>query len=382
MQNERQPRNTAQVKPDSLIAYIKDGATVSVMHTNLSSAKQNNNANSMDPTANNNSSSSSMDAYSSQNNNHAQSRSGSVSSSASNSNSAPHINAADSNYFAAESSANGLDTCNYQENSLNDMEDNNNMSGFSGIENHQHNLNTARSAKAGMDRYAKSNPSKTNGSNKRKALSSSDTMTSGTGAKNSFIQQQPAHKYKKHSNSQGTFLFENQQQQQQYVSNSNKQHGHVLPQTLLPPSLQHTSPPALLNQHFLPYNMSLLSNKMPFSSASTQNSTNSNTATSTNIYNTSPHQQQNFHHQIQQQQQQQTANMFPYLQQVHSHSETIQEASARLLFMSIKWCKSLPSFTALPLRDQVEYFFELEFYFIEFNLIRKVQKAKPKLVLR
>nr|ASL70557.1 nuclear receptor [Brachionus calyciflorus] len=32
VQNERQPRNTAQVKPDSLIAYIKDGATVSVMH--------------------------------------------------------------------------------------------------------------------------------------------------------------------------------------------------------------------------------------------------------------------------------------------------------------------------------------------------------------
>jgi len=33
VQNERQPRNTAQVKPDSLIAYIKDGATVSVMHS-------------------------------------------------------------------------------------------------------------------------------------------------------------------------------------------------------------------------------------------------------------------------------------------------------------------------------------------------------------
>lgn len=32
VQNERQPRNTAQVKPDSLIAYVKDGATVSVLH--------------------------------------------------------------------------------------------------------------------------------------------------------------------------------------------------------------------------------------------------------------------------------------------------------------------------------------------------------------
>ena len=35
VQNERQPRNTSQVKPDSLIAFIKDGATVSVMHTTM-----------------------------------------------------------------------------------------------------------------------------------------------------------------------------------------------------------------------------------------------------------------------------------------------------------------------------------------------------------
>lgn len=34
-------------------------------------------------------------------------------------------------------------------------------------------------------------------------------------------------------------------------------------------------------------------------------------------------------------------------------NEPMQEASARLLFMTIKWCKSLPSFAALPLRDQV-----------------------------
>ncbi|RNA33134.1 photoreceptor-specific nuclear receptor-like [Brachionus plicatilis] len=32
VQNERQPRNTSQVKPDSLVAYVKDGATVSVLH--------------------------------------------------------------------------------------------------------------------------------------------------------------------------------------------------------------------------------------------------------------------------------------------------------------------------------------------------------------
>jgi len=40
-------------------------------------------------------------------------------------------------------------------------------------------------------------------------------------------------------------------------------------------------------------------------------------------------------------------------QQFHPANETIQEASARLLFMCIKWCKSLPSFASLPLRDQI-----------------------------
>ena len=33
--------------------------------------------------------------------------------------------------------------------------------------------------------------------------------------------------------------------------------------------------------------------------------------------------------------------------------ETIYECSARLLFMAVKWCKSLPSFVNLPFRDQV-----------------------------
>lgn len=32
---------------------------------------------------------------------------------------------------------------------------------------------------------------------------------------------------------------------------------------------------------------------------------------------------------------------------------SVQEISARLLFMAIKWCKAMPSFAALPLRDQV-----------------------------
>lgn len=34
-------------------------------------------------------------------------------------------------------------------------------------------------------------------------------------------------------------------------------------------------------------------------------------------------------------------------------SSSISEISARLLFMAIKWCKSMPSFAALPFRDQV-----------------------------
>ena len=33
--------------------------------------------------------------------------------------------------------------------------------------------------------------------------------------------------------------------------------------------------------------------------------------------------------------------------------ETTYECSARLLFMAVKWCKSLPSFANLPFRDQV-----------------------------
>ena len=47
------------------------------------------------------------------------------------------------------------------------------------------------------------------------------------------------------------------------------------------------------------------------------------------------------------------ANMFSNLQQFNNSETSMQETSARLLFMSIKWCKSLPSFAALPLRDQV-----------------------------
>lgn len=36
-------------------------------------------------------------------------------------------------------------------------------------------------------------------------------------------------------------------------------------------------------------------------------------------------------------------------------SEPIYECSARLLFVAVKWSKSLPSFANLPFRDQVQY---------------------------
>lgn len=42
---------------------------------------------------------------------------------------------------------------------------------------------------------------------------------------------------------------------------------------------------------------------------------------------------------------------------------SVQEISARLLFMAIKWCKAMPSFAALPLRDQVR-FFETKSYYV------------------
>lgn len=42
-----------------------------------------------------------------------------------------------------------------------------------------------------------------------------------------------------------------------------------------------------------------------------------------------------------------TTSLYPPAQ------ETVYETSARLLFMAVKWAKNLPSFAALPFRDQV-----------------------------
>ncbi len=84
-------------------------------------------------------------------------------------------------------------------------------------------------------------------------------------------------------------------------------------------------------------------------SAVTQNSFSSNSSSSSSVSssssNSSTNSSTNFLHQNFLQQQQQ--------QQFHGANETIQEASARMLFMSIKWCKSLPSFASLQLRDQI-----------------------------
>lgn len=41
------------------------------------------------------------------------------------------------------------------------------------------------------------------------------------------------------------------------------------------------------------------------------------------------------------------------LQAYCSNPEAICEAAARLLFMSVKWAKTVPAFNSLPFRDQV-----------------------------
>lgn len=41
-------------------------------------------------------------------------------------------------------------------------------------------------------------------------------------------------------------------------------------------------------------------------------------------------------------------------------TESVCESAARLLFMSIKWAKSVPAFSTLPLSDQVHLHWQLE----------------------
>jgi hypothetical protein len=56
-------------------------------------------------------------------------------------------------------------------------------------------------------------------------------------------------------------------------------------------------------------------------------------------------------HKQQQQQQQQTSTA-TFLS-TFQPQDNIYETAARLLFMAVKWAKSLPSFAGLPFRDQV-----------------------------
>ena len=41
------------------------------------------------------------------------------------------------------------------------------------------------------------------------------------------------------------------------------------------------------------------------------------------------------------------------LQNIYSNPETVCEAAARILFMSVKWAKHVPAFVSLPFRDQL-----------------------------
>lgn len=43
-------------------------------------------------------------------------------------------------------------------------------------------------------------------------------------------------------------------------------------------------------------------------------------------------------------------------------TESVCESAARLLFMSIKWAKSVPAFSTLPLPDQVSHYIQYGYY--------------------
>ena len=105
--------------------------------------------------------------------------------------------------------------------------------------------------------------------------------------------------------------------------------------------IQPSSPMSLVNPRLLqPY---ILPNQqsIPFQFSSTSNSTPSPSSSNTSSCSTHIYPKHIQHNNTL------VPNTF------FSPNESIHEASARLLFMTIKWCKSLPSFSALPLRDQV-----------------------------
>ena len=45
----------------------------------------------------------------------------------------------------------------------------------------------------------------------------------------------------------------------------------------------------------------------------------------------------------------------------YSNPEAVCEAAAKLLFMSVKWARNIPSFMSLPFRDQVKALYTLKY---------------------
>ena len=256
VQNERQPRNTTQVKPDSLIAYIKDGATVSVMHSNLTSKHPHNNTSS-GPTNNNNNNNSGDQGFS-------------------------------------------VDSYNNNDEATNRY----------AIYNDQLDADRMHSKQRKSTNAAKSGPLPKRLKRRAEHSFEEDENKLQEPAMDKFS----PNKLNKSNPSVALFPGQNG-----YFFESGKLFGasRLLGQQQQQPSL------ALPNNSFSSNSSSSSSSSSASSSASSQQMPAGNFL-------------------------QQLANM-----QQQGNSESIQEASARLLFSSIKWCKSLPSFTALPLRDQV-----------------------------
>ncbi len=282
VQNERQPRNTAQVKPDSLIAYIKDGATVSVMDAaNTSSGKD------------------LSERYA--NNLSRNSLTGSMSSTSSHL--SPH--------------GGGLDSGNAQEENAAGYDDN------ADIELENETLRgSKKSAKA-----TKKDLAKFNSKRKSSAVETGQFKDSEDSKPN---------KYSRKNGVESDFT------ESLYAATTE--------------NAPHNA------NRFLSTYMSPA--QTPNSSLNFSSSSSSSSSTSSTCSSSFQNGHQNFAASLYQNGQ---YAQFPYFQaQMMQHqamglsgangsAENIQEISARLLFMSIKWCKSLPSFAALPLRDQVSF---------------------------
>lgn len=219
--------------------------------------------------------------------------------------------------------------------------DNENPKGFIFSDNHNSNYQESTGARAeelSLNEQNFQNQNRAKSTNKRKSMNNS--IHQSVYDERLINDGKSSHKPKK----------QNISENQHHFNQSSK---HLQSPFSSMSSTLSSSPSSFTNQNFLPYNISSMSSRVQFSSSPIStplvSSSSSSTSSSSNLsnYNLSHSHQNNMTP---------TTNIFPFLQQMHSHSETIQEASARLLFMSIKWCKSLPSFIALPLRDQVNVY--------------------------